>query len=57
MGLGGLAVLAMGVWLVLNGQIARTQLPLVSVLALASFSPVTELARTMKHMIVTPTTS
>ncbi len=53
MGLGGLAVLAMGVWLVLDGQIARAQLPLVSVLALASFSPVTELARTMKQMMET----
>ena len=53
MGLGGLAVLAMGVWLVLEGQIARAQLPLVSVLALASFSPVTELARTMKQMMET----
>ena len=53
MGLGGLAVLAMGVWLVLDGQIARTQLPLVSVLALASFSPVIELARTMKQMMET----
>ena len=53
MGLGGLAVLAMGVWLVLEGQIARADLPLVSVLALASFSPVTELARTMKQMMET----
>ncbi len=53
MGLGGLAVLAMGVWLVLEGQIARSELPLVSVLALASFSPVTELARTMKQMMET----
>ena len=53
MGVGSLAVLATGVWLVLDGQIARTQLPLVSVLALASFSPVTELARTMKQMMET----
>ena len=53
MGLGGLAVLAMGVWLVLEGQIERAQLPLVSVLALASFSPITELARTMKQMMET----
>ena len=53
MGLGGLAVLAMGVWLVLDGQIERAALPLVSVLALASFSPVTELARTMKQMMET----
>lgn len=53
MGIGGLAVLAMGVWLVLEGQLERTQLPVVSVLALASFSPVTELARTMKQMMET----
>ena len=53
MGLGGLAVLAMGVWLVRDGQLARDQLPLVSVLALAAFSPVTELARTMKQMMET----
>ena len=53
MGVGGLAVLAMGAWLVLEGQLARELLPLVSVLALASFSPVTELARTMKQMMET----
>ena len=53
MGIGGLAVLAMGVWLVLDGQLERTHLPLVSVLGLASFSPVTELARTMKQMMET----
>ena len=53
MGLGSLAVLATGVWLVLDGQLERTQLPLVSVLALASFSPVMELARTMKQMMET----
>ena len=53
MGLGGLAVLATGIWLVLDGQIARAQLPLVSVLALTSFSPVMELARTMKQMMGT----
>ncbi len=53
MGVGGLAVLAMGAWLVLEGQLARQLLPLVSVLALASFSPVTELARTMKQMMET----
>ena len=53
MGLGGLAVLSMGVWLVLDGQMERTMLPLVSVLALSAFSPVTELARTMKQMMET----
>ncbi len=53
MGLGGLAVLAMGVWLVLEGQFVRAQLPLVSVLALSAFSPVTELARTMKQLMET----
>ena len=52
-GVGGLAVLAMGAWLVLEGQLERGLLPLVSVLALASFSPVTELARTMKQMMET----
>ena len=53
MGLGGLVVLAMGVWLVLDGQLQRTQLPLVSVLALSAFSPVIELARTMKQLMET----
>jgi len=53
MGLGGLAVMTTGIWLVLDGQIARTQLPLVSVLALTSFSPIMELARTMKQMMGT----
>ena len=53
MGIGGLAVLATGVWLVLEGQLERTHLPLVSVLALASFNPVTELARTMKQLMET----
>ena len=53
MGFGGLAVLAMGVWLVLDGQLVRTQLPLVSVLALSAFSPVIELARTMKQLMET----
>ena len=53
MGLGGLAVLTTGAWLVYDGQIAREHLPLVSVLALAAFSPVTELARTMKQMMET----
>ena len=53
MGLGGLAVLSMGAWLVYDEQIAREHLPLVSVLALAAFSPVTELARTMKQMMET----
>ena len=53
MGVGGLAVLAMGAWLVIEGQLERALLPLVSVLALASFSPVTELARTMKQMMET----
>ena len=53
MGIGGLVVLAMGVWLVLEGRLERIHLPLVSVLALASFSPVTELARTMKQMMET----
>ncbi len=53
MGLGGLAVLTTGAWLVYDGQIAGEHLPLVSVLALTAFSPVMELARTMKQMMET----
>ena len=52
-GVGGLAVLAMGVWLVVDGQMARPQLPLATLLALSAFNPVAELARTMKQILET----
>jgi ATP-binding cassette subfamily C protein CydCD len=52
-GVGGLAVLAMGVWLVVEGQIDRRTLPLATLLAMSSFTPVGELARTMKQLMET----
>jgi ATP-binding cassette subfamily C protein CydCD len=53
MGIGGLAVLTAGVWLITSGQMERAMLPLVSVIALAAFNPVAELARTMKQLLET----
>jgi ATP-binding cassette subfamily C protein CydCD len=50
---GGLAVLATGAWLVVDGSMARTDLPLATLLALTSFGPVTELAVTLKHVMET----
>ena len=50
---GGLAVLATGAWLVVEGSMDRTDLPLATLLALTSFGPVTELATTLKHMMET----
>jgi ATP-binding cassette subfamily C protein CydCD len=52
-GVGGLAVLAMGVWLVMEGHIDRRMLPLATLLAMSSFTPVGELARTMKQLMET----
>ena len=51
--LGGLTVLATGAWLVAQDQMARTQLPLATLLALSSFSPITELAVTLKQLMET----
>ena len=51
--LGGLTVLTTGVWLIVNGNMERTQLPLVTLLALTSFMPVTELANTLKQLLET----
>ena len=52
-GLGGLAVLAMGAWLVLEGRMDRPDLPLAALLALSTFSPVSDLARTAKDLMET----
>ena len=52
-GLGGLAVLAMGAWLVLEGKMARPDLPLTALLALSTFSPVSDIARTVKDLMET----
>ena len=52
-GLGGLAVLAMGAWLVLEGRMDRPDLPLAALLALSTFSPVSDIARTAKDLMET----
>jgi ATP-binding cassette subfamily C protein CydCD len=51
--LGGLAVMTTGVWLVAQGRLPRPLLPLATLLALSSFSPVSELARTLKQLMET----
>lgn len=51
--IGGLSVLTVGVWLIANGDMDRAQLPLATLLALASFGPVTELAATLNQLMDT----
>jgi ATP-binding cassette subfamily C protein CydCD len=51
--IGGLSVLTAGVWLIANGDMDRAQLPLATLLALASFGPVTELAATLNQLMDT----
>ena len=51
--LGGLTVLALGAWLAVNGDMDPTLLPLATLLALASFGPVTELAGTLVQLLDT----
>jgi ATP-binding cassette subfamily C protein CydCD len=50
MGLGALAVLTAGVLLVTEGQLARTALPLVTLLAAASFLPVVTIVTVAKEL-------
>jgi len=52
-GIGALVVLSTGVWLVSQAEMARALLPLASVLALAAFGPVTDIARTFKELMET----
>ena len=52
-GLGALAVLATGVWLVGQLEMDRALLPLATVLALLAFGPVTDVARTVKELMET----
>jgi len=52
-GLGALAVLATGAWLVTRGQLPRTTLPVVTLLAATAFGPVTEIVRTLKELAQT----
>jgi ATP-binding cassette subfamily C protein CydCD len=51
--LGGLSVMVAGVWLVVGDQMPRTQLPLVTLLALSTFGPIAELTRTLKQLMET----
>ena len=51
--LGGMAVLIAGVWLVGEGRMDRTVVPLATLLAMSSFAPVTELARTLGQLMET----
>ena len=46
-------MLAMGAWLVLEGRMDRPDLPLAALLALSTFSPVSDLARTGKDLMET----
>jgi ATP-binding cassette subfamily B protein len=52
-GLGGLAVLTTGIWMVIQGDLARHQLPLVTILSMSAFAPISDLARTMKYLMET----
>ena len=49
----GLAVLVTGTWLVAGGNMEPASLPLAALLALTSFSPVAELAVTLKQLMET----
>jgi ATP-binding cassette subfamily C protein CydCD len=51
--LGGLAVLAMGVWLMTQGDISRPQLILSVILSVAAFAPISDIARTIKQLMET----
>jgi len=52
-GLGGLAVLATGAWLAGRGAMPATLLPLVTLLALTAFGPVTDVAKVAKQLAET----
>jgi thiol reductant ABC exporter CydC subunit len=52
-GIGALAVLVVGVWLVSQGEMTRALLPLATVLAMAAFAPVSEITRTFKELTET----
>src|SRR5215471_9626998 len=52
-GLGALAVLVTGVWLVSQGEMTRALLPLATVLAMAAFGPVSDITRTFKELMET----
>src|SRR3954452_714574 len=49
-GLGGLAVAVAGAWMVAHGSLAATTLPLLILLALASFLPISEIAQVSRQL-------
>ena len=51
--LGGLAVLATGLWFKIQGDISRPQLILAVILSVAAFAPISDIARTMKQLMET----
>ena len=51
--LGGLSVLAMGLWFRIQGDISRPQVILAVILSVAAFAPVSDIARTMKQLLET----
>jgi ATP-binding cassette subfamily C protein CydCD len=51
--LGGLSVLTVGAALVQTGQLAPSYLPLMTLLALSSFGPVTDIAKIAKQLVET----
>ena len=55
-GLGGLGVAVAGAWLVANGELAATTLPLLILLALASFLPISEIAQVSRQLADTSNT-
>ncbi len=52
-GLAGLAVMTTGAVIISQGGLPRWYLPLITVLSLAAFGPVTELAKTAKQLVET----
>ena len=51
--LGGLAVLATGLWFKIQEDITRPQLILAVILSVAAFAPITDIAKTMKQLMET----
>lgn len=51
--LGGLAIVAAGAWLVAEGRLVPTSLPLATLLALSAFAPVTEFVTTLRQLMET----
>jgi ATP-binding cassette subfamily B protein len=49
-GLGGLAVASVGAWMVADHQLAATTLPLLILLSLASFLPISEIAQVSRQL-------